>query len=186
MLKRLKQYLESEKKDKAIFDIIIYGSSAKGKSKPTDVDIVVIFESGTLRERLEKIQNIKKGMDDYGHKIDIKQMLLKGLFSVDVFSRAGIFLEGISIKTGGKFSERIGYKGFVLFLYDLSNLTHTEKIKFNYILSGRNTEGIIKRFNGERITKGAVKIPPEDSLSFEDILKANKVNYKKKNILEEV
>ena len=59
MLKKLKEYLKSEKKDKAVFDIIIYGSAVKGKEKARDVDILVIFLDGSLRERLDKLQKIK-------------------------------------------------------------------------------------------------------------------------------
>ena len=55
MLKELKKCLKN-KNDKTIFDILVYGSSVKGKEKPNDIDIVVIFRSGNLKERLFKIQ----------------------------------------------------------------------------------------------------------------------------------
>ncbi len=38
MLKNLKRFLESEKKDKTIFDIVIYGSAVKGKENARDID----------------------------------------------------------------------------------------------------------------------------------------------------
>ena len=60
------------------------------------------------------------------------------------------------------------------------------KVKFNYILAGRNTRGIIKELDGERLVNGAVKIPIKNSIIFEKILKSNNVNYHKKNIMEEV
>ena len=58
MLKELRKWLKSEKADKAIFDIVLYGSAVKGKYKPADIDIVVIFKEGTLKERLQKIQSM--------------------------------------------------------------------------------------------------------------------------------
>ncbi len=185
MLNKLKKYLESEKKNKNIFDIIIYGSFVKGKESPNDIDIVVIFLNGELRERLDKIQEIKNKMKELNLKLDLKQILLKDLFSSDFFAKTGILLEGISIFKNKKLSEILGFKAYNLFCYSINNLTHTEKVKFNYILAGRNSsEGIIKNLKGERLVNSAIKIPIEKSLEFEEILKKNKINYKKKEILE--
>lgn len=81
----------------------------------------------------------------------------------------------------------LGFKSFTLFWYNLKGLTHAQKIRFNYILAGRRSlKGMIKELKGKRLVRGAVKIPIEHSIEFEEILKANDVNYKKKNILEEI
>ena len=186
MLKLLKKCLESEKKDNAIFDIVVYGSLVKGKTTARDVDIAVIFLEGTLRERLDKIQNIKnKIKPKISQELDIKQLLLKDLFSSDFLARTGILLEGESIFKGRKFCETLGFRAFSLFWYDLKGLTHARKVKFNYILAGRSGfKGIIRHLEGERLASGAVKMPMQNSIEFEDVLKANEVNYKKKDILE--
>jgi len=187
ILKKLEKYLEFEKVDKNIFDIIIYGSLVKGKYEPRDIDILVIFLEGNLKERLEKIQEIKinlKKLEDAD--FDIKQILLKDLFSSEFMARAGIFLEGISIFRKKKFCETLGFKSYSLFYYNMKNLSHTQKIKFNYILAGRKTAGIIESLNGERLAMGAIKIPIENSFEFEDLLKKNDIDYKKRNILEEL
>lgn len=187
MLNKLKKYLESEKKDKNLFDIIIYGSFVKGKYIPNDIDILVIFLNGELRERLNRIQEIKNKLKVLKINIDIKQILLKELFSSDFFARTGILLEGVSVFKNKKFSEILGFKAYTLFWYSINHLTHTQKVKFNYILSGRNSsEGIIKNLNGERLVNSAIKIPLERTLEFEDILKKNKINYKKRDILETI
>ena len=187
MLKELKKYLDSEKKDKSIFDIIVYGSFVKGKENAKDVDIVVIFSEGTLRERLDKIHDIKNKLKHMGKEIDIKQITLNKLFETDFFARTGILKEGISVFKDTQFSETLGFKSYSLFWYNLNGLTHTQKVRFNYILSGRkDMKGMIKELKGERLVSGAVKIPILKSLEFEEILKANSVNYKKKDILEEI
>jgi predicted nucleotidyltransferase len=177
--------LESEKEER-IFDIIIYGSLAKGKEEARDVDILAIFLEGTLRERLDRIQEIKQKIKKITDKeIDIKQIMLRELFSAEFLARTAILTEGISAFNNKKFCETLGLKSYTLFWYDLKGLSHTQKVKFNYILSGRNTlQGIIKEFSGERIASGAIKIPTQHTLEFEEILKNNKVNYKKKEILE--
>jgi predicted nucleotidyltransferase len=187
MLKTLKECLESEKKDKTIFDMIVYGSLVKGKESARDIDILVIFLEGSLRERLDRMQIIKEKIKNkISREIDIKQILIKDLFSPEFFARTGILLEGFSVFRNKRFCETIGFKANTLFWYDLKNLNHTQKVKFNYILAGRNAEGIIKKLKGERLAQGAVKIPIENSIEFEELLKSNKINYTKKNILEEI
>ena len=82
--KNLKKLLESNKKDNSIMDIVLYGSFAKGKYNPEDIDILIIFTKGSLRERLEKIQLIKNKLKvKIEKKLDIKQILLKELFKID-------------------------------------------------------------------------------------------------------
>src|SRR3989304_1036780 len=105
MQKELMNLLKSEINED-IFDIVVYGSTVKGKDQPADVDILVIFRRGTLKERLNKIQVIKKKIKISG-KVDIKGILLEELFSPSFFGRSGIFIEGISITEGKHFSEKI-------------------------------------------------------------------------------
>ena len=184
MLKELKKCLKN-KNDKTIFDILVYGSSVKGKEKPNDIDIVVIFRSGNLKERLLKIQEIKKDFKDIGKKIDMKGILLEELFDANFFARSGIFFEGTSLIDEKRFSEKMNFIGFSLFVYSLKEKSHTEKVKFNYILSGRNSIGIIQLFNGLHIAPGVIQIPIEKSLEFEELLKKNNISFEKKNILVE-
>lgn len=184
MLNSLKKRLESEKKDEDLFDIVIYGSITKGSNNPRDIDLLAIFLKGSLRERLDKLQKIKSKLSD--HNIDAKQILLKDLFLDEFLARTGIFLEGISLFKDKKFSETLGFRPYALFSYGLKGLTHTEKVKFNYILSGRNVEGVLKQLGGIRVASAVIKVPIQNSLIFEEILKANKVNYLKKNLLEEI
>ncbi|MBI2522799.1 nucleotidyltransferase domain-containing protein [Candidatus Woesearchaeota archaeon] len=184
MLKELKNYLRNEKKDRAIFDIVVYGSAVKGKTSPLDVDIVVIFRGGTLKERLAKIQSIKKYIKP-GKNIDIKGILLEELFQEQFFARSGIFLEGISIFDGVPFSHKISFEGYAIFIYNLQNKSHTEKVKFNYVLSGRNDLGMVKRLEGKHIAPGVIQIPIKNSMEFEEVLKRHNINYSKKNFLIE-
>jgi predicted nucleotidyltransferase len=186
MLKNLKKNLKSEQKDKNIFDIVIYGSFIKDKDNFNDIDIMVIFKEGILKERLDKIQSIKNKLKKLTNKkIDIKQMLLFDFFSKELLARSGLLLEGISVFNDKEFSQRLGFKAYTLFYYNLKNLSHTEKVKFNYILAGRNSKGIIEELKAKRLANGVFKVPIENSIIFNKILKNNNVNFSKNNILEE-
>lgn len=182
MLEELKKCLKTELKDKGIFDIIIYGSLVKNKEDPNDIDILVIFNEGNLKKRLDKIQSIKHKIKRK-EKIDIKGILWQELFQEEFFARSGVFLEGISIFTGKPFAERIDFNGFAIFVYNLTNKSHAEKVKFNYILSGRKSEGLIKNLKGKHLAPGVIEIPIKNSLEFEDLLKKNNIRYFKKEVL---
>ena len=181
MLTELKNWLKSEAKDKSIFDIVVYGSVAKGKYHPRDIDIAVIFRTGSLEERLNKIQKIKKKIPI--KNIDIKALLWEELFQEEFFARSGIFLEGISVINGEHFAKRLGFSGGILFIYNLKNKTHTEKVKFNYLLSGRTSSGIVGKLNGKQISPGVVKIPIQNSFEFEQILISHHISFTKEAIL---
>ncbi len=163
----------------------MYGSYVKGSSQHNDIDLMVIFLEGSLKERLNKLQDIKLKIRKLNKKFDLKQILLKDLFSPEFFARTGILTEGISLKTNNNFCEMLGYNPFTLFEYSLKELNHTEKIKIGYIFSGRNGPGIIKDLNGKKIGRGVVKIPINKSLEFEEVLIQNNIKFNKKNILEE-
>ena len=182
MLKELKKCLKPEKADKTIFDIVLYGSVAKGRTYPADIDIIVIFRKGTLKERLQKIQSIKQKIR-VEKKVDIKGILWEELFQEQFFARSGIILEGISLFDGKPFSHKIDFKGFVLFVYDLRDKSHTEKVKFNYVLSGRKDIGMVKRLEGKHIAPSVIQIPVKNSLEFEEVLKRHNINYSKQNYL---
>ncbi|MBU0536799.1 MAG: nucleotidyltransferase domain-containing protein [Nanoarchaeota archaeon] len=187
MLNTLKEQLESEKDDRTIFDIVLYGSAMKGKESPKDIDILVIFLEGTLKERLDRIQEIKSKLKKIiKEDIDIKQILLKELFSPAFLAKTGILLEGFSVFSNSAFSDVFGFSSYTLFWYSLDGLTHAQKVRFNYILAGRGTKGVIEELNGKRIVNGAIKIPINNSAVFEEILRSNNINYHKKNIMEEI
>ena len=59
-LKLLEKESKILKKNKEIFDILLYGSGAKGKRKINDVDIIFIFKNQSLEKRLEITQKFKK------------------------------------------------------------------------------------------------------------------------------
>lgn len=185
MLNKLRTCLSKEKKDLKIFDIVVYGSAVKGSANYSDIDIVVIFKEGSLKERLSKIQIIKRNIKT-DKKIDIKSILIDELFSKEFFAKSSIFLEGISMFENVPFSKRIDFESVALFTYHLKNKTRSEKVKFNYLLAGRNTIGLIEHFKGTHIAPGIVEIPIKHSLEFEDILKKNKIEYRKNLVMKKL
>ncbi len=166
-----------------IIDIVLYGSSVKGKEEVRDIDILIIFKDKNLNERTNIAQNLKEILRKKIDKIDIKTINLKEFFEKDFLARQGILIEGHSLVNNLPFAEKIGFKGYSLFTYNLKNLVHKEKTKFTYALIGRNNIGIIKQLDGTSLGRGAFLIPIKNSLIFEKFLEKWNINYNKKNIL---
>jgi len=178
--------LESRKfaKKHELFDIVLYGSNVKGKLKANDLDIILIFREKQLKARTEIAQDFKN-LIEKDLNPDIKTINLIDFFEKDFLARQSIFIEGYSLIYNEKFAKRFGFEGYSLFTYNLKNLNHNEKTKFIYALIGRRIEkGIIKKTGAVSLGKGAVKIPIEESIIFEDFLKRWNIDYKTKNILE--
>ncbi len=187
MQKNYLKHLISESKKfaqkKEIFDIVLYGSFVKGKEKPKDIDILILFEKTPLKERTEIAYEFKV-LISKNHKIDVKTINLKELFEKEFLARQGVLIEGYSLLHKEKFSERFGFKGYSLFTYNLKNFDHNKKTRFIYALIGRRKEkGILKQLNIISCGKGVYEVPIENSLIFEEFLKKWNVEYHKKNIL---
>ncbi len=181
MLEELRKCLKSQIKDE-IFDIVLYGSYVRGKQIPGDIDLVVIFNKGSLRERLNKIQEIKRKIRTKT-KIDIKGILISDLFKREFFGRSGIIFEGMSLIDNKQFCNKLGFENSCLFVYNLKNRTHTEKVKFNYIMSGRYGKGVLEALEGKQLGPGIVLLPVKSISKFELLLKEQNISYLKNNIL---
>ena len=170
-------------KNKDIFDIVIYGSSIKGKINERDVDVLVIFKEKSLNERIEIVQKIKETIKEKIKNIDLKTINLSELFEREFLARQAILSESYSLIYKIPFSERMGFENYILFTYSLKNLNHNEKTKFVYSLIGRNREGILQKLKAKSLGKATLIIPIENSIIFEEFLQKWKIKYNKKNIM---
>ena len=187
MLNNYLKFLQSESKkfskENKIFDIVLYGSSARSKEEPNDVDILLIFLNEKLESRLKLAQEFKNKIKDKLKNLDIKSINLKELFDKNFLARQGVLVEGISLVDLKPISESLGFDGYSLFTYNLKNLNNSRKTSFIYSLLGRNKEGMLKQTNALQLGKGTIAIPIKKSAIFEDFLKTWKVEYKERKIL---
>ena len=151
----------------------------------------MIFKTLPLKERLLVVQELKRKLTlaikntvKGDIKIDMKGILWQELFEYSFFGRTGIIWEGISLLTGKLFAEKIGFLSSALFIYDLQDKSHTEKVKINYILKGRNKGlGMVQKLQGKHLAPGVVEIPAGYALEFEEVLKKQKIRFVRRNIL---
>jgi len=171
------------KKNKEIFDIVLYGSLVRRKRKVNDIDILFIFYQLPLKERLIITQQFKKEISTI-RNIDIKTINLDELFSKNFLAKQGVLIEGISLIDNKPFSEKIGFNGFGLFSYKTTQLSNTEKVRFSYALNGRRKEiGFLERVEGKRVGNGAFLIPIKNLELFYEFLEKWKIEFKIKKIL---
>jgi len=165
-----------------IFDIILYGSAVKGKLEPRDIDILIILENEDLDKR-DLSYEFKNILKEKIKEVDIKTIKLSEFFDSKFLARQGVLIEGYSLVDKVSLSGKFGFDGFTLFTYDLKNLDHNKKTQFVYALLGRKGQGLIKKLNAVKLSRGAFLIPIENSNIFEDFLDNWKINYVKKKTL---
>ena len=139
-----KIYRIYEENENEILDIVIFGSFVKGKDKPKDIDVLLIYKS---KINVELSYNIKKEFEAFNLEVDLVSKAYNDLFKSSFVARESYLSEGYSLVQKGFISEKLGFKPVVLFRYDLSNLNKSERMRFYYSLYGRNSEGIIKKLD---------------------------------------
>jgi len=181
MSKNLCKYLRKKLKGielKEIIDIFLFGSAVKGKEFPKDIDICVIFRKNISNEIIKEVGNRLKNENAHISSLTIDNFLKKPHSLIKT-----LLVEGISIFNGETFIQKLGFSSKVLYSYNLSNLKSSEKVRFIYVLKGRNSEGIIKKFNGEWLADSCFIIPIGKDSEILEILKKWNINYKRKEVL---
>lgn len=153
LIRKLKKLLEN----KEIIDIIVFGSKAKGKIKPNDIDIAVVIRN--------KNSDIKKKIEDIVPGADVQLINLEDLYK-NIFIT--LIKEGYSVKKETYLHNIYNLKPVKLYKYDLKQLTNSKKVMFE-----RGIKNIKKI---ERLSNRVVLVPVEVSAEFEDFLKQWKLD----------
>ncbi len=176
LIKEAKRFYKDNKTH--IIDIVLYGSFARGKDRPRDIDIMVILKNVDKKEYFDLPYKFRKSVERKEMKVDVKGVFLEELFSPELLARQGLLIEGYSLIKGDYIGKRMGFDRFSLFVYSLKNLSLTGKTKFQYALKGRgDNPGFLKETNGIQIGKGSVLVPTENSESFKGFLESWEIKY---------
>lgn len=149
---KLKKTLE---KHKEIIDILLFGSTVKGKITASDLDVAIITsgmaERGAIKEEIRLV--LKK-------KIDLQVVTIA---DYDQFIWITLLREGYSVKHQQYLYEKQGIKPVVLYKYSLKPLGASKKVMF---------ERALKNFKGvERLSNRVILVPIKISGEFSDFLK---------------
>ena len=173
-------YRTYEENKNEILDIVIFGSFVRGKEKPKDIDLLLIYKS---KVNAELSYSIKKEFESFNLKVDLVSKAYDDLFKSTFVARESYLSEGYSLVQKGFISEKLGFKPVVLFRYDLTNLNKSERMRFYYSLYGRNSEGIIKKLGLTKFSERILISPIDKSEEVKEYLDNWKIGYLETPIL---
>ena len=173
---KLKNELNKFNKTAEIKDILVFGSLIKGKDKPKDIDILVIFKKRVIKD--QEYQS-KKILTRHYNNISIISKTKKTITEASFDARESILFEAFSLLTKKNLAEEYGFISFGLFKYNFSNWDKLQKTKFYYALNGRGSEeGIFQQLNSIKLSDQTILIPLNKIDNFKEFLDSWKLDYK--------
>lgn len=178
MLEKLQKKLDSTWiKKNNIWDIVVYGSFARGKSDSRDIDIAVILGKPTpVRKKMILCQQLRKLLPE--RKLDVKAVDINDFLNKGFLGREAILAEGYSVIKKDYLAERFGFNAVAVIEYSLKGLTPAKQKMFYYAIRGRKKgEGILAKKKGRIIAKGVFQVPVKYYEEIKILLDNHKVNY---------
>jgi predicted nucleotidyltransferase len=173
---KLKNELNKFIKTTEIKDILVFGSLIKGKEKPNDIDILVIFKKRVIKDQEYQI---KKILTRHYNNVSIISKTKKTITEASFDARESILFEAFSLLTKKNLAEEYGFLSFGLFKYNFSNWNKLQKTKFYYALNGRGSEeGIFQQLNSIKLSDQTILIPLNKIDNFKEFLDSWKLDYK--------
>jgi predicted nucleotidyltransferase len=126
-----------------LFDIIIFGSLIRGKEKPADIDILLLFKN---KENIDIVYSFRNQLKSFGFSLNVIAKTYSSLLSPHFNAREAILGEGYSLITNNFLASSFGYSSFILFKLSLVSFTQSQRMRFHYSLYGRyNSQGMLKK-----------------------------------------
>lgn len=157
-----------------ILDVVLFGSLVRGKEKPEDLDLLVIYKKNINSELINKM---RKEFETLGVEVDLVPKSYNDLFKSAFIARESYLSEGYSLIQRKFIAEGLGYKPMVLFRYDIKGFTKSQRMRFYYSLYGRNTEGMIKKLRLCKFSERIIISPVEESENVKDYFKSWSIKY---------
>ncbi len=159
-----------------LLDIILFGSFIKGKEKPSDIDILILYKD---KKNIEKSHELRKILEKKGYNADITNKTYLEIFEESFKVHGDILSEGYSVINNKFLSESLGYISFILFKYELKGFTKSNRMRFYYSLSGRNKKdtGILKDLNALKFSDTVLLCPIENAEKMKEYFDYWKIKY---------
>lgn len=163
-----------------ILDIVLFGSLVRGKEKPRDMDVLVIYKTKVNPELNYKI---KKEFEILGFEVDLVAKDYSGLFESSFIAGESYLSEGYSLLNKKFIAGGLGYKPMILFRYGIKSLNKSQRMRFYYSLYGRNTEGMLNRLNLYKFSERIIISPVEESERVKEYLDSWSIKYLEFSVL---
>ncbi len=164
-----------------VLDVILFGSIARGKEEPNDIDLIIIY---AFKEDINCSYELRKKLEKSGFKVHISSNTYKGLFHPSFMAREGIIFEGHSFRLNRPLSSGFGFSSFMLFKYYLQGMGNSDRMRFYYALHGRrNEKGILKVFNCYKFSDKLIIVPVENTDKIAEFFSRRSIRFDKVPIL---
>ncbi len=188
-------FLLQKIKDKnEIKNIILFGSVTREEaSNSSDIDIFIdlIKEKKSIEEEISNL--LKKFYDstkykNYWHPLGVNNQINLIVGELDKWKelKPSIIANGITLY--GKFKSDIKGELKVFFIWENvqpnSSRVLFNKQMFGYKQKDKFYAGLIQKYNGERLGKGCILVPIEQSNVFHNLFKKYKIAVKIKKVAE--
>lgn len=175
--KKFLKIIKEALKKPEILDIILFGSYVKGKEKPNDIDLLILYSPKT-KDIIEINYKIRKELEKVSKNIEVIGKFYSELFSSEFLARESILSEGFSLSNQKFLSECFGYKNLILFKYYLKEMNKSERMRFYYSLYGRgNEKGLLEKNQSYKFSETVILAPLENSEVIKDFLEKWKIEY---------
>lgn len=169
------------KKYSEVWDIVLYGSAARGKENAQDLDFALILsKKSDESKKLTLAQEVKAGIEGVfpSVQIDVKSVVIDDFFDEHFLARQGIIAEGYLLLRKESLAKKLGFGTFTLIKYSLQGLTSSQKKMLYYALKGRrDSKGVLAQIGGELISREVLKVPIESSFKIEELLSMHQAKF---------
>lgn len=142
-----------------IEDIILFGSSLRGKLEPEDIDILVLFSKKT---DIEIEYEFKKQVSKIIRNVSLISKTENTLHDPLFAAREAILFEGYSLIKKEFISSLSGFDSLGIFIYSTKELKNVEKTRFYYALNGRRgASGVVDLLNAVKLSDNIIAVPLE-------------------------
>ncbi len=157
-----------------VWDVVVYGSAVRGKSKPRDIDIAVLMAGKIIAsKKLYLAQQFRKNLGG-----DVKVVDLDDFLNPGFLARQAILAEGYSLLKKDYLAERFGYSALALITYTLKSLPLSKQKLLYYALQGRKRgTGVLAKLGGKIIGKSLLAVPTKHFEKLKDLLQQHQVEF---------
>ena len=163
-------------KNRDIADILIFGSTIRGKEKPNDIDVIVLFKDKINKETEYAIRKeLEKGYKNISITSKTEKTSLDKAFD----ARESLLFEAKSLITEKNLAEEYSFHSFGMFKYNFGDWDKLKKTKFYYALNGRGSKkGIADMLDCIKLSDSLILAPLEKIEAFKEFLDSWEIKYK--------
>ena len=168
-----------KKHKSGILDIILFGSSIRGKINYNDIDVLILFKDKISLDISQEFKSLFSKLP-----ISVTSKTYSSMLKSSFFAREEILSDGYSLIYDVNVSKMYGYRSYHMFRYSLNGSSNTTRVKFYYALYGRGkNKGMIEDVKGIKFSQTIVLVPTSNADIFKQFLKTNNITFEETPVL---